>query len=547
MKIKHQGYLWFAGIIMTAGLVSIPLVGIAFTLFQPRWEIWKYLWETRLPELIWNTVRLAAAVGVGTFILGTSLAWLVVMYSFPGRKWLEGLLLLPLAMPGYVLAFVVVSQWDYFGVFPTMIRSWFGKDSWIPDVHSFFWVAMVMSLVLYPYVYLAARAAFREQNQELLNAARLLGTSHRQLFTRLALPLARPSITAGMALALMECLADFGTVGTFSYDTFTTAIYEMWYGMYDRHAGIQLAGMLLLCTLALFWIERKTRGKAEYFQLHGKRKPLMPKPLSGVKALIAAGYPMLVLTMSFFYPVGILLFWVTSGIDEKFDHRYLEALFNTLKLAGLAAMITLAVAILLAYGKRLFPFKMITGMIRFSSMGYALPGTVIAVGVLIPLGWLDRTLNDWSEQLWHQPVGLIFTGTIVGMLFAYVVRFLSVGFSAVDSSLVRVLPSMDMAAKTLGASRISILRKIHLPMIEGGLLTGFIIIFVDVMKELPATLILRSFGQDTLATRIWQLTKESYWADAALPALTIVMIAIIPVWLLIRSGRTKPEKDGDLS
>ena len=530
---------WFIASFLACALITIPILTILFYLFQPRLEIWAYLWETRLLELIWNTLRLAFGVGIGTFLLGTHLAWLVVMYQFPGKRFFQGMLLLPLAVPGYVIGFVFLSQWDYTGTIPTLLRQWLGTNIWIPEIRSYLGVVLVLTLVLYPYVYLLSLAAFRDQNVALLEVAINLGKTRKQLFWHVALPMARPSIAIGVLLALMETLADFGTVEIFSYDTFTTAIYQLWFGFFDKAAAIQLAGLLLMFTLTLFYIEGRSRGKAKYYQIHGNSRPHAPFVLKGKRLIIAILFPSVILGLAFFYPVSVLIVWVFQGIDEQLDLRYWNLLNNTVLVAAITGGVVLLLAILFAYGKRLFPGKPMQWITRFSSMGYALPGSVVAVGALLPLAAVDQWINVFSESWFDQRWGLIFTGSMLGMVFAYTVRFLAVSFNPVDANLSAIVPTMDMVAYTLGASHIHVLWKIHFPLIRGGLITGFIIAFVDVMKEMPATLLLRPFGFNTLATRIWELTAESYWEDAALPALTIVAVALIPVLVLIKFGKSK--------
>ncbi len=527
---------WFFISVLVCACLSIPIVTILFFLFRAHLEVWQYLWETRLLELIWNTVRLAFGVGLGTFLLGTSLAWLVVMYQFPGKNFFEGTLLLPLAVPGYVIGFVFLSQWDYTGTIPMLLRHSLGRDIWLPEIRSYPGVVLVLTLVLYPYVYLLSRAAFREQNVTLLEVAISLGKSRKQLYWKVALPMARPSIAIGVLLALMETLADFGTVEIFSYDTFTTAIYQQWFGMFNKAAAIQLAGILLIFTLILFYFEGKTRGQAKYYQIHGSSRPHTPFPLKGKKAVIAVLYPTVVLGIAFVYPVLVLGIWVFQGLSDQLDYRYWNLLGNTMTVAAITGIVAISLAILFAYGKRLFPGKFMYGLTRFASMGYALPGSVIAVGALLPLSVADQWINLFSESWFGQSWGLIFTGSMLGMVFAYTVRFLAVPFNSIDTNLTAITPTMDMAAHSLGAHKRRILQEIHFPLIKSGVITGFIIIFVDVMKEMPATLLLRPFGFNTLATRIWELTAEAYWEDAALPALTIVCAALVPVVLLIRLG-----------
>ncbi|MFQ5946988.1 MAG: ABC transporter permease, partial [Anaerolineae bacterium] len=383
-------------------------------------------------------------------------------------------------------------------------------------------------------VYLLARAAFLEQSQVTLEAARALGASRREVFWRVALPLARPSIVSGATLALMEALADFGTVATFNYSTFTVAIYRVWFGMFERQAATQLASLLLLFTLSLYLVERALRGRARFYQTSGSTRAAPRKSLTGWRGWTASAVAAFVIGVAFVIPIFQLTLWITGG--EGIDDRYPEFLGNTLSVAAIAALLTVAAAVVIAYGVRLSRGVMVVIFARVSSMGYALPGSVIAVGVLVSLAWLDRLLGGLLRDTLGISTRLLLTGSIVGLLFAYLVRFLSLSYQTVESSLAKVTPSMDMVARSLGASAWGVLRRIHLPLIRGGLCTAAILVFVDVMKEMPATLLLRPFGYETLAVRVWQFTSESLWEAAALPALTIVAAGVLPVIILVRSS-----------
>lgn len=513
--------------------VALPIIVVVSFLANPSVEIWAHLWETQLVELIWNTLRLIVGVGFGVLVLGTGLAWLVTMYRFPGRGIFEWLLILPLAIPTYVIGFVFRGIFDYTGPVQGWLRGIFGADVWFPEIASFGGVSLVMTLVLYPYVYLLARTAFLEQSAGTIEAARALGASGPKIFWRVALPLARPSIAAGTALALMEALADFGTVAIYGYTSFTVAIYRIWFGMFNRHAATELAGILMLFTFGLFLLERLVRGRARFYQTEGTVRPTTPRKLGGWKAWAANGILALVFGAAFVLPVAQLLVWTFGAAD--YDRRYLEFLLNTLMLGAVSAVIVVGAAVIVAYGLRLSRSPIVTAFVRIASMGYALPGSVIAVGVLAPLAFLDRALDDFLQQTLAISSGLLLTGSMAGLVFAYLVRFLAVSYQTIDASLVKITPSMDMAGRSLGASTGGVLRRIHFPLIRRGLSAAAILVFVDVMKEMPATLLLRPFGYDTLAVRVWQLTSESFWEAASLPALTIVAAGILPVLVLARS------------
>lgn len=529
--------LWVVLSFLICGLISIPILTIIFHVLEMRIDMWTFLWETGLVTLVLNSLGLVIGVGVGTFLLGTSLAWLVVMYRFPGARLFEGALLLPLAVPGYVIGFVFLSQWDYTGTIPSLLRQVFGQSIWIPDFRSYIGVVFVLTLVLYPYVYLLARSAFRRLNYSLIEAAINLKKTRKELFWKIGLPMARPSIAVGVMLVLMETLADFGTVELFSYDTFTTSIYQLWFGLFDKNAAIQLSGVLLIFVTILFYLEHRSRGMAGYVQVTGSSKPFPAFQLKGKKAIVATCYPALVLIMAFIIPVFILARWVVLEIIVEIDDRYFEILKNTILVGVGASTVVLFVALFFAYGRRLFPGKLTNFLTRMSTFGYALPGSVIAVGALVPLAFADHLVNYFSETMINRSVGLIFTGSLFGLIFAYTVRFLTIPFNSIASNLSNITPNMDKAAFSLGATVKQTLFRVHFPLIRGGMVTGFIIVFVDVMKEMPATLLLRPFGFNTLSTRIWELTAEAYWEDAALPALTIVMIALIPVFMLIGFGK----------
>ena len=526
--------LWPVAAGAVALVVATPILVVVSSILTPSLEVWSHLWETQLAELAWNTVALIIGVGLGVVVVGTGLAWLVTMYRFPGRGIFEWLLILPLAMPAYVIGFVFLALFDYAGPVQSWLRQVFGPGVWFPDFASYGGVVLVMTLVLYPYVYLLARAAFLEQSETTLEAARALGASRFRAFWKVMVPLARPSIVAGVTLALMEALSDFGTVAIYGFDTFTVAIYRIWFGLFDRGAATELASVLLFFTLTLYLLERALRGRARFYQTDGKVRPPTPKRLTGWKAWTASGAASLVVGVALGLPVAQLLYWTVTALD--YDDRYPAFMFNTLTLGAISAILAVGAAVVVAYGLRLSRNRIVATFGRIANMGYALPGSVIAVGVLAPLAFVDHGLDAFLQATWGISSGLVLTGSMVGLLFAYLVRFLAVSCQTVEASLIKVTPSMDMAARSLGASKGKVLWRVHLPLIRGGLCTAAILVFVDVIKEMPATLLLRPFGYETLAVRIWQLTSESLWEAAALPALTIVAAGILPVLFLARTS-----------
>jgi iron(III) transport system permease protein len=513
----------------------MPILVVLSSLATPSLDIWVHLWRTYLLELVWNTLALIVGVGLGVLLLGTGLAWLVTMCCFPGRRFFEWLLILPMAMPAYVIGFVLLAIFGYTGPVQNAWRWMFGVKTWFPDIASPGGVVLVMTLVLYPYVYLLARTAFYDQPASAVEVARALGLGELGVFWKVMLPLARPSIAAGLGLALMEALADFGTVGIYGYSTFTVAIYRVWFGLFNREAATELAGVLLCVTFGLLLLEHRMRGRARFSQTEGCGRPVPPRSLVGWRAWIATSICGGVVTAGFLLPVAQLLYWTLSTLGgPASDGRYPIFLLNTLLLAAVTALIAVAVGVVLAYGLRLSRSPIMACFARFACMGYALPGSVIAVGVLIPLACVDRALDDFLRRMFGLSSGLLLTGSMGGLVCAYLVRFLAISSQTLEAGLGKITPSMDMAARSLGSSPGGVLRRIHLPMLRGSLGCAAILVFVDVMKEMPATLLLRPFGYDTLAVRIWQLTSESFWEAAALPALTIVAGGILPVLLLIR-------------
>jgi iron(III) transport system permease protein len=515
-----------------ATVVALPVCLVAANLLVPRVDIWAHLAGTLLPELAINTALLLAGVGAGVTLLGTVLAWLVATYRFPGRDIFDWALILPLAMPAYVVGFVLVGLLEFSGPVATALRTQLGWR--IPEVRAYWALVLCMTLVFYPYVYLMARAAFGEQRLVLLEAARSLGHTPRQAFVRVALPLARPAVVAGLTLALMETLADFGTVSTFGYRTFTTAIYRVWFGMFDRVAAGQLAAVLMLVAAALIVLERAARGRARFVQTHGRALAAERPRLRGWRGVLAALLCGAVVLLGFLLPTAVLVAWSLEAVQAgRMLEGYGALVSRTVVLAASAALLGAGAATVLAYGMRLARGRLLGAAVRTAGLGYAVPGSVVAVGVLLVLAGADRALGAVVLALGGTS-GLYLTGSAAGLLYAYLVRFISVSLSAVESGLARIAPSLDECARSLGASPRRVLREVHMPLVRGALLTGLILVFVEVMKEQPATMLIRPFGWDTLAVEVWQRTTESLWREAALPALTIVAAGILPVVLLTR-------------
>jgi iron(III) transport system permease protein len=527
----------WAALALAAG-VALPGLVVLGALLTPRPEVWAHLWQTQLIELLGNTLALLAGVGLGAGVLGTALAWLVVMHRFPGRTVFEWALLLPLAMPAYVIGFALLGLLDFTGPVQTGLRAIFGQGFRLPEIRSYGGVTAAMILVLYPYVYLLARAAFLEQRAGTLEVARTLGCTPLRAFFAVALPMARPAIAAGVTLALMEALADFGTVATFGYRTLTEAVYRVWFGMLDRTAASQLAGLLMLAAGAVLLLERRARGQARFTQAHGRPVAANPPQLPPAKAAAAALCCGGVLLVAFGIPLGVLLVWAGQAMAVgSVAATYPALVAHTVSLGVGAAVITTLAALILAYGLRLAPSPLLRAAARVAGLGYALPGAVVAVGILLVLAWIDHTVLDIVQDITRRQIEMILTGSVVGLLAAYTVRFLALSLQSAEAGMARIAHSLDEVARTLRAGPGRILARIHIPLLRGALLSGLLLVFVDVMKEMPATLLLRPFGFDTLAVEVWQRTAESQWQEAAVPALTIVAAGLLPVAFLARLAR----------
>lgn len=534
---------WTVLVIAIAFLISMPVIAVLSNIFADAGDVWKHLAETVLWTYISNSFWLMIGVGLGVLLIGVSTAWLVTLCRFPMRGMFEWALLLPLAAPAYILAYTYTDFLDFSGPVQTALRDLFGwsfGDYWFPNVRSLWGAVLMLTLVLYPYVYLLARVAFLEQSVCTLEASRILGCNPWKSFFKVALPLARPAIVAGLALALMETLNDFGTVQFFGVNTFTTGIYRTWFGMGERVAANQLAAFLLLFIFWLILLEIWSRRQSRYYQSATTQRQLPSYQLRGIRAVGAWFACILPISLGFLLPAVILLDMTLKNLGESFDDRFWGFAKNSLMLAVTTAIIAIVIAVIMAYGLRLRSNLGMQLATRISSMGYAVPGSVIAVGILVPIGKFDNALDAWMRGNFGISTGLLLSGTIAALVFGYLVRFLAVSFSTVEASLGRIKPSLDDAARSLGLNSTSTLLRVHTPMMWGSLLTAGMLVFVDVMKELPATLIIRPFNFDTLAVRVYSLASDERLAEASGAALAIVVVGIVPVILLsLRIGKSR--------
>jgi iron(III) transport system permease protein len=533
----RTGWLtWLAVVIAVA--VALPVVSVGSNIFsRGTGGTWSHMAATVLPEYIGTTLWLCAGVGVLTAVLGVGTAWLVTHFDFPLRRSFDWLLVLPLAMPAYVMAYTYTDLLQFAGPVQRWLREtmhWTRADYAFPDVRSLGGAVLMFGAVLYPYVYMLARSAFLERGGAVMEAGRSLGLSRWQSFLRVSLPMARPAIAAGVALALMETLADYGTVSYFAVQTFTTGIYRAWFSLGDRVAAAQLAMCLLGFVVLLLTLERRSRGPARFHGTGLRRHPPREAPLRGMFAAAALAFCALPLVAGFLIPCGVLLHMALTAGDAQFGARFIDLARNSILVSGLTACLAVLLALLVAYARRLDPRPLTRAAHWAVGLGYALPGSVIAVGVLIPVAQLD---NWWVQTLrsafgWN--TGLWLTGSIAALVFACLVRFSTAALQTVDSALHRVTPHMDDAARSLGLTPASSLRRVHLPLLRRGLLTAGLLVFIDVMKELPATLVMRPFDFDTLATQAYTLASDERLTEASTASIAIVVVGLLPLIVLCR-------------
>lgn len=530
---------------IVAALVMLPVLVVLGSVFTNASEIWTHLANTVLTTYVSNSLVLMLGVALGVLIIGVGCAWLVTMCDFVGVRIFEWALLLPLAAPAYLLAYTYTNWLEYFGPVQAGLRNLFGwqsaTDYWFPNVRSMGGAIAMFTLTLYPYVYMLARVAFLEQSVCTLEASRSLGCGPWRSFVKVAMPLARPAIMAGLSLALMETLNDFGTVQYFSVATFTTGIYRTWFGMGERVAAAQLSAVLMLFILALILWERWSRRQAQYYQANNSLRSPPRYQLSKWRSLGAFTACLLPISLGLLLPAGLLVLMVKDNWDGALGNRFGALISNSLTVAGVTAAIALILALVLAYGQRLDGSPPIRMGVRLAAMGYGIPGAVIAVGILIPITRLDNVLANWAKALFDLSPGLLLSGTIIALVFAYLVRFLAVALGSVESGLAKIRPNLDDASRSLGYSPTSTLLKIHTPLMTSSLLTAVMLVFVDVMKELPATLVMRPFNFDTLAVRVYQYASDERLVEAAAPALMILLVGLLPVialsWQITRSRK----------
>ncbi len=531
---------WTVATAALVAMVLLPLFAIFAGVFGGPSDTWGHLASTVLPDYLVHSALLVVGVGALTLAIGVATAWLVTTCEFPGRSWLEWALVLPLSVPTYIIAYVYVALLAHTGPVQRALQLFLEPATTAAlrtSLMSLPGAGVLMALVLYPYVYLITRASFSEQSGGILESARILGKSPWQTFAGVALPLSRPAVVAGVTLVLMEVLNEYGAVRYFGVPTFTTGIFRSWFALGDPSAAFRLSGCLLLFVFVVILLERAQRGRARFDDLTGRARPVARYDLSGWKRWGALATCLAPVVFGFLVPVWQLLMWAVQVAPEALDARFGRLAVNSFGLGLGGAAATVTAALLIAYSVRLAPTRTLQLLQRAASLGYSIPGAVIAVGILVPFVWMDRQIASVVRATAGTSVGLVLTGTVVALVFAYVVRFLAVALNPIDSGFERTCKDLDESARSLGSPPLKTLLKVDVPLLKGTLASAALLVFVDVLKELPLTLILRPFDFDTLATRAFQLAMDEQVARSSLPALLIIATGVIPVLLLSRITR----------
>lgn len=520
---------------LIAALFGLPFLALLLQLLTPETDLWQHLFSTVLNSYLWHSVWMVIGVGLGALLLGVSCAWLVAVHDFPGRRYFTWLLILPMAMPAYIVAYAYTWFLDVSGPLQTALRTmtgWSYGDYLFPNIRSLGGAILVLTVVLYPYVYLLSRAAFNQQSKQLLEAHQLSGGRTWSYFSQIALPLARPAVFGGLALVLMETLADYGTVDYFGVNTLTTGILKAWFGMGSLAGAAQIAGVLLMFVIVIMVLEKYLRGSARYDVVHSAQANPNHIQLQGMAQWLAAGWCALVVLLGFILPVLLLVFMVSQSNVNQWFGEFMQLTANGILLAATTATLIVFLAVILMAIKRNTRNIGMKRLISSLGMGYAVPGLVIAVGVTIAFGWLDAGYQ-WLSSGWSNSAPtLIFSGGFMALITAYLIRFMAVGMQPIDAAYQGIKTNLDEASLLTGKSNLNTFKQIHLPLLKSGLLTALLLVFVDLLKELPATLVLRPFNFNTLAVKAYELASDERLADAALPALCIVVVGLLPVlWL----------------
>lgn len=524
---------WIWGTLFAAFIIALPLLVVFSNIIIPGDETWRHILKNLIPTYALNTILLMSGVAVITFIIGVSTAWLVSMHRFPGYRFFSWALILPIALPAYISGFTWAGILDYTSPVYVFFRNHLGIDTGqylFFNILSLPGAIIILALAFYPYVFLISRAYFSRQSSALFEVASSLGRKKSQIFFKVALPMARPAIVAGISLALMEVLNDYGLARYFGVDTFTTGIFTAWFSFSHPQSALKLSAYLMVFVLMLIILERVQRGKMRYDMLGSAYRPVNPTKLSRTGSILAIIICLIPFMLGFVIPLLMLLYWSSLTYSYVLDYRFTELLFNSFLLAGIASLVVTLFALFIAFTVKSFPSRFVKFLARIATLGYALPGAVVAIGILIPFLWIDSHFAFLSQP----GMRIAITGTWFALIFAYLVRFMAVGYNSIDSGLEKISPSLDEASRSLGMSNMKTLGKIHIPLLSGSMVSAALLVFIDVLKELPLTLILRPFNFDTLAIRAFEFASDERVAEAAPASIIIIITGMIPVFLLNR-------------
>ncbi|KIF54966.1 ABC transporter permease [Vibrio owensii] len=536
MKDKHSLWKTSSGVLTL--LLVLPILAIFYTAIGETDDLFTHLMSTVMPTYIYNTIALTTGVMFVSLIFGIPSAWFMAMCKLPTEKWLQWALVLPLAMPGYIIGYIFTDWFDFAGpiqIFLRDITGWGPGEYWFPDIRTLGGAILVLSLVLYPYVYLLCRAAFMEQNVSLLQSARLLKCSPWESFWRISLPLVRPSIAVGLSLVAMETIGDFGTVSYFAVNTLTTAVYDTWLGYSNLNAAAKISAIMLVVVVLLLSAERYSRRKQKLFQSQFNSHEDFRYELQGWQKWGALIWCWGLVAIAFIFPLLQLIDYAITYFAQSWTAEFREYALNSLVVSITAAIIGVVIALTVNFSQRVNGGRSSLVFMRLSSMGYAVPGTVLAIGVMVAVLFMDHRVNDIAKAMeWGRP-GLIFSGSMFALIFAMVVRFSAVAIGSVESNLNKISPSLDMASRTMGCTPNTMLWRVHFPLVKRGALIAGLLVFIESMKELNAALLLRPFNFETLATYVYNFASDEHLELAALPAVLLVLVGLIPLVVVNRS------------
>ena len=525
----QNGWVLFA--ILFSLIVIVPIATVGSFVFINEGDTWLHLKETVLLNYITNSLVIALCVFIFSVVIGTMTAWIISMFNFPCSKYIDWLLILPLAIPSYALCYVYSETFGFNGFFSQMFQWLTNSNSYLVNFYSIEGAIFIFTFSLYPYVYILARQSFISQSASYIEISKISGHNLVKIFLKNSIPYARPAIIGGATLVIMETLADYGVADYLGIDTFTKGIYRTWFNLGDINSAGKLSSILLLTVFFVIFIERTSRRKAKYNKNIRNDRPLIKRNLSGFNAYLAITLCLIPVFLGFFIPLITLISWCFKSISYWDLYSFIKIIFSSFSIAFIAAILCMACAIIIVYGLRV-NYKFVSPFARIASMGYSIPGAVAAIGILIPIIWMDNNLNIFFSKYFNYSTGLLLSGSLAALLFAYLIRFLALSIQSVENAFIRVPSSLDNAAKVLGATNKNILKNILIKLNINGICLGILVVFVDILKELPATIILRPYDFSTLAIKAHELAMDERLYEASLPLITIIFVCLCPLFVI---------------